>query len=595
MDFSITKVHINSLNKEQALNLARDYQIQITPDQTLSDLRPKLSTVREVYKNAEKDEAFCEILKQFLDGEELPESVFQEYPQLSGLSKVLENSYETIVTQSYSTNSDSIATTTIHQPVYQNFETNKFGDNSTGNNFTENKQSQVLKTFPITTASATITVNSVLVTPPKNTVHNPQLDIFRNMAEVPKEKLPLVKPTSFSGQSHESVQEFLRKYELSARCNRWSDRTKLDLFCTYTSGVAYKWVTDFMDTRPEASWADLKSEFTKSFGHSGTTYDLQSTLDARVQCDNEKPVQFFFEIRDICRKIDPDMTDKQIITYTMKGLKPAYFDEVIRMDSNNLVQFQENLATIESREQLRSQNLRKHTLHQGFDVPYLSQQVGYDPSFNHSHVQRNVHFNTMHTQPAPVPAVQTPYAPPELLNVIKDISERMTKLEMRNDNNTSKPVLPSSPRREEYQSDSRHASYRSTSHGRFQGRNQSPSPYRERQHKYTSNHDSRSRAFSPAQHHNSRRGDGHHSDNFRYRSSKSPHSSRNSRYPHNNSGRQYNCSICKMDNHSVDQCSFNRKRSFTPQRGQQPFIPPFPGRFPRNQGSFHQQKNVYQG
>jgi len=512
MDFSITDIDIYTLNKDNALRLARDYKLKIPSDPqsiTVSELRQKLSLSKEIYKKAKRDVVFQEILSNVLQGNTLSDQDAKDYPQLLEFQTLIENTYETVyeeyeppvVTQTSNTASNipnyENSQIDLHEKLLSNRKHFNLNDKQTSNE-DPTKETDVKTNIELSNFRGL----------PSSTKPNQV-----NMSNSNIENIPLIKPSVFSGQQHENVSEFLKKYELAARCNRWSDRTKLDLFGTYTSGIAYKWYSDFMDLEPSTTWDNLKTNFKKSFGQTGFLFDIQTTLDNRIQHENETPLQFYFEIRNLCRQINPSMDDEQIINYTIKGLRPNYFDEIVRMDSSNLTDFQEKLSKLQSIQALKQQNTRKYNMHYGFDYAQSINAVVSNTNQEQILKPKSVHFN-------PTATYQQSKSP-ELLNAITELTKAVSELKL------NKSKIDSDPSPKPQDNKYVHKRYSSRSPKRYDShtysRQRSPSPgqyYKRKQHYYNRN------------------------------------SSTNS-YSHHD--RRYNCDICKRDNHFTKNCYFNKK------------------------------------
>lgn len=281
MDFTITDIDIYTLTKDNILNLARDYKVKIPSDPqsiTVSELRQKLSIVKNIYKRAKRDQTFHDILELFLLDYDISDTNARNYPELLEFRDVLENIYDTVY-ESYvpPITPHPVSNIASNFPEYENTQPEKLLNQrkvlSTANEsaFEPNEnttrypplilQQQVSDTvsntlgYENTLNFSHINLNNTPATSSNGEVNsalnlNQHTLVSQNihtMTSTNTENIPLVKPTIFHGQQHENGVEFLKKFELAARCNRWADRTKLDLFGTYISGIAYKWYSDFMD------------------------------------------------------------------------------------------------------------------------------------------------------------------------------------------------------------------------------------------------------------------------------------------------------------------------------------------------------------
>lgn len=574
MDLSIIDIDIYNLNKDQAVRVARDYNVKLPSDlssQTLPDLRQKLALIRDIFIKAQRDPDFKRVLTTLLNDNILSDVDGKEYPQLLRYSEILESVYDTVDNsqQANTLNTDSQGLgsdvnklsllakdnpCTLHEydnkAIIEHEHLLTLKNQQTVADLTQNANPERNYYIPTVNETSEPRVNIGI-----SKINNTLIDNMANNTS--NENIPLIKPTVFSGHAHENAQEFLKKYEISARCNRWSERTKLDLFGTYTSGTAYKWWSNFTDLNPGTDWETLKTNFKKAFGHSGLLLDLQTTLDAKIQTENESPLQFFFEIHNLCRQINPDMHEDQIINYTLKGLRPVYFDEVVRMEHNNLREFQDNLSKLEARFQLKQQNTRKYNLHYGYDYVQSITPSNNTPNFVHESKEKNIRFDDA--------AVRSNYRStdrsktPELLNAITDLTKAVSLLNRRDCSRDRKEknevnTMPSYPR---YARDFHN--YSQPRRDSFNWRRQSP--HRESEGE---GNNGLKRYVTPSRNYSQR--NSYSFDRKRDTLTGERQGNRNWNSSYSSSNVRYNCDICRMDNHFTKNCFYNSKNSSSPRR-----------------------------
>lgn len=310
------------------------------------------------------------------------------------------------------------------------------------------------------------------------------------------ENIPLIKAGTFGALGSENVEEFITRYNTASKCNRWSESTKIDLFQTHLTSTPYKWFTMYKLENPNLKWNDLENDFLKTFTPIAQIEDLQSILDNRLQCPSETPLQFVYEITHLCRRIDPYMSDDKIIQYVLQGIDPEFCSQLLALQNKSLNQLKDNIYEIEKKSLLKNKNLQKHS---------------------------GTHFSTKIT-PSTSNNFKTLRFDDETLNTTKVLSNKVQQLE-----ETIAALAVNTTNREsrrDYSND-----YTDRSQRRSYSKSPSTSLDRQQDRKFYR---------SPSS-----------SRNF-FGNSKS--ASRDlSRGP-----KKY-CHICKLENHSTDNCSFNAK------------------------------------
>lgn len=529
LNFEIINIDIYELNKTQTLGLAEQYKIKlpsIPETETQANLRKKLSLTKEVFKTAFKHPGFATALKDLFFNNILEDKDKDNYRLLVSFQQILEPVYETvnfennspqdveyliprqllektpIVTPS-SSNEDK---TTLEEHKYDSpfdLTSNQSNESSLYENELISQHENLLK---IQSTLALNQENSEAQILSKPNVVNTQ----KIMTEEPKEKLPLIKAGTFSGLPSEDVHEFLHKFKTASVCNHWTEKTKIELFPTHLTSTPYKWFSLYKQEHNTIDWNDLEQEFVKAFSPVALIEDLQTVLDNRTQGDNESPMQFLYEIIHLCKRIEPDMTDKKVIEHVIQGIKPEICNEIIKMENNTLGDLKDNLYKIETQYLLRVKNQRRYQKQ--------SEHVG-----------------------AIKPQIKTvSYADTSISGLKSEIRELKETLANLNVTSTQQGTSHRSPNRDKPK----------TSNGRDTSPYYSNDRSRDRfRHRCTS----RESTFPTRRHSPYKQNQSFHkqsSNNYRYQF-KSPHRSQ----PHLRSAKF--CNICKMNNHSTENCGFN--------------------------------------
>lgn len=97
LNFEITQIDIYETVKEQLLPLARKYKLKLPPHEsliTVVTLRRALALTKAIFKRAQIDRKFLQVLGELFINNELSELHATEYPQLTEYKNLLENFYD---------------------------------------------------------------------------------------------------------------------------------------------------------------------------------------------------------------------------------------------------------------------------------------------------------------------------------------------------------------------------------------------------------------------------------------------------------------------------------------------------------------------
>lgn len=96
-------------------------------------------------------------------------------------------------------------------------------------------------------------------------------------------------PQIFHGSSHESVDEWLSRYNQISDFNQWDPILKLQYVGMYLDGVARDW---FLNLNPRPATFNIFSlEFLNAFRHPNHLFMLQEELRNKIQSPTEKSSQ----------------------------------------------------------------------------------------------------------------------------------------------------------------------------------------------------------------------------------------------------------------------------------------------------------------
>lgn len=509
MDFSLIKRDICKISKTELFNLASLYRVKVpldVDDITQGQLRKDLALVKKILKAADEDPELKLVLEKLFNKDELSDQDKEKYPLLAEYQAILDHFYETpslegATASSVNINSYDNDPIINHEKLLSQRKEFKPHNPLLSDDVPLEDKNTCPFSFSPTSAGSLGLTN--IFSPSKQSQPLPLPPLEHKPETLPEkqptmENIPLVKAGTFGALGSENAEEFLTRYNVASKCNRWSDDTKINLFQTHLTSTPYKWFSMYKLENPGFKWDDLESDFLKTFSPIAQIEDLQSILENRLQTKSETALQFVYEITHLCRRIDPYMSDEKIINYVLQGINPDFCTQLLSLQNANLNQLRENIYKIEKRSLLKNKNLLKHSVTHNSTTPVPSNSNGlkslrFDEDTLNSHALATKVQHLEETIAA--------------LTVNSPSTDRKSRRDYADsgDSGLLRRKFSKSP---------------NSSLDRKHDRRQSRSP--------STSHDKHQHFRSP------------HRDNF---------DRRNATY----------CHICKMSNHSTDNCSFNAK------------------------------------
>jgi hypothetical protein len=158
-------------------------------------------------------------------------------------------------------------------------------------------------------------------------------------------KYIVVKPDTFSGD--EDVRKFFKQYEKAADVNSWSEAEKIKFLSVYIKGTASIFLENLERKCENLTWAKIKQEFLEEFNPIGYDTILKTELENRRQGESESVISFINAIENLCIQLDNNMSEKDICTYILRGLKENILHAISFHDNNNLKELKTNLKKYE--------------------------------------------------------------------------------------------------------------------------------------------------------------------------------------------------------------------------------------------------------
>lgn len=165
-------------------------------------------------------------------------------------------------------------------------------------------------------------------------------------------------PTSFRGEAHEDVEDWLEQFERVATFNQWSATEKLRQVYYSLADGARTWYENRegrLDT-----WGDFCREIKESFANADRRDHAQRVLDARFQKPNETVSMFAEDMARLFRRADPDMAESKKVRYLMHGVKEQLFAGLVRNPPSTVDEFVREATAIERALRQRSRQYDRH-------------------------------------------------------------------------------------------------------------------------------------------------------------------------------------------------------------------------------------------
>jgi len=160
-------------------------------------------------------------------------------------------------------------------------------------------------------------------------------------------KTNFMNPPIFKGTADEDAQDWLDRYEATARFNHWRETEEtLANFGFYLDGAARKWYLcttkpdHYQDTPgvpaqggndPVPAIPGLRSRFSTEFQEENHALFQETKLRNRVQGLEENAVDYYYDVIALCRSVDTNMTEAVKLDYLFRGLKPKLMEKLYTM------------------------------------------------------------------------------------------------------------------------------------------------------------------------------------------------------------------------------------------------------------------------
>ncbi len=165
-----------------------------------------------------------------------------------------------------------------------------------------------------------------------------------------------ISPPTFSAKPGENAQDWLERYELTGRYNRWDAAEMRANFVMYLEGTSRKW---FLFTNDPADWEDqaavaatatvetipfvagFRTVFLQEFRQDNFALTQEAKMRKRFQKENEDTASYYYDVLHMCHVINPAMPQTQILEHLYNGLRRSLVKKIYPLKPRTCAEFLE--------------------------------------------------------------------------------------------------------------------------------------------------------------------------------------------------------------------------------------------------------------
>jgi hypothetical protein len=201
---------------------------------------------------------------------------------------------------------------------------------------------------------------------------------------------------NFSGHPSEDVERFLKSIKNITKANDASQNREI---LEIVRGKLTKSAGLWFDNNEFAfeKWSDFETAFRNRYFPATIISKKFDTLKQRKQLHDESIVSYYDDVINLCREIDPNMSEQYIIQHLMSGLNPKLKKELFRRESsiNTLNEFlkyaklEQDLHDVYEKDwQSLSESKQVYSSPDHTSIPSLTATI--KPSRQYYHQQRQI-------------------------------------------------------------------------------------------------------------------------------------------------------------------------------------------------------------
>lgn len=160
-------------------------------------------------------------------------------------------------------------------------------------------------------------------------------------------------PAKFNGNEEQDVEDWLASFERVSTHNRWDDAMKLNNVSFSFTGLAEVWFNNHGSGI--TAWPAFKTELIAAFGRPAVRKLLaEQRLHGRVQKTGETFTSYIEDVLDLCKRLNPSMTDPEKIKHVMKGIDEGAFQMLLARGPGSIAEL---VNLCQSYDELRRQRV----------------------------------------------------------------------------------------------------------------------------------------------------------------------------------------------------------------------------------------------
>ncbi|UYV79514.1 hypothetical protein LAZ67_17002951, partial [Cordylochernes scorpioides] len=167
-------------------------------------------------------------------------------------------------------------------------------------------------------------------------------------------------PPTFSGESAQDPQKWIKMFERVAKYNRWDETQSLANVVFYLEGTAAQWFDNNEDIID--SWTQFKTNLCEVFGKKELTRRAEMTLKTRAQKPGETTESYIQEILSLCSRVNPEMEEEEKVGHLMKGIAEDFYQALIVKDPTTVDELVKFCRQLENMGQRRIKRTRYERL-----------------------------------------------------------------------------------------------------------------------------------------------------------------------------------------------------------------------------------------
>ncbi|XP_050427585.1 bromodomain-containing protein DDB_G0280777-like [Adelges cooleyi] len=169
----------------------------------------------------------------------------------------------------------------------------------------------------------------------------------RFISGAPKVKMSIT-PQSFSGRMTEDVNEYFKDFERISAANVWGDSQKLIMFPLYLREEAKILFEKIESETGSLTWSILKKVFADYYDSEEQRALLRENLNRRKKRPEESLQSYILRVLGECKRVDENMSQKDISKIIMKGFPQEVYWRIYAMDNSTVDKITANIRTYEA-------------------------------------------------------------------------------------------------------------------------------------------------------------------------------------------------------------------------------------------------------